>query len=63
VVANPVEQSSSTTHYNYSALPGAPAETTAGHGMDTLYPAAVYGHLVAVTAAPTLCTSNCLCTS
>lgn len=60
-MANPVDQSLSATHYNYTALPGASAQTTAGHGIDTLYPTDVYGRLVAVSAAPTLCMSNCQC--
>jgi len=54
VAANAVEQSSSTTNYSYSALQGTPAETTAGHGIDSLYAADVYERLVAVSATPTL---------
>jgi len=58
-----MEQSSSASHYNYSELPGSAAQATAGHSsIDALYPTDVYGRLVAVSAAPTLCMySGMLC--
>jgi len=55
VVVTPAEQSSSATHYNYSTLAGTPAQTSAGHGIDALYSADIYGRLMDVSAAPTLC--------
>jgi len=63
MVAAAVEQSSVTTQYSYSALTAAPANTTAGHGIETLYPADVYDRLVAVSAAPTLRMFSFLCIS
>jgi len=63
VVANPVEPSSATSHYNCATLAGTPSQTSAAHGIDALYPAAdVYGHLAAASIAPhTLCTYSHLC--
>ena len=59
MVANAVEQSSSSTaHYGYSALPAPAADTSTGHSIDALYPADVYERLVAVSAAPTLSMSH-----
>lgn len=56
-MVNPVEQSSSTTHYNYSTLPGAAVPTATEHGIDSLYSTDVYGRLLALSSAPTLCMS------
>lgn len=69
MVANPVEQSSSVSHYGYSTLPDVPpSQMTSTHGIDTLYPTDVYGRLVAVSATPALCmytvqlyTQLCVC--